>query len=361
MCRYLGSTPWDNRLVAARIPNGGAPSGSAGDPDGDSTVYFSNTGDPETWDNDGAGGTPHLHLGPGDGDTINAVVTWRDYVLVFKQYRFWVFYGTSALADGTPQFDYRPVDTGQGCFPGGAVACPDGVYFINREGVWRTSGGHPEKISSELDPWWRDESLFYWNDIDPDLTVLHNSRISYASGKLFVHARGSSGYVTFVYEMAEKKWSVWGRHLSVIGNTCELEMSGEQRTMVGVFGQNEVFYLDRDAVEDDTSATQTTRDIESAYRTGFYDLDVQQEKRLYGFDVWGTGDVTVKASADFGALDAGTAVTLGTSPAVARKRVPSKTKDGTVFSHQFGASSGRWQVHRCALEVDGARVEGTVS
>jgi hypothetical protein len=39
-----------------------------------------------------------------------------------------------------------------GCEPGCATVAADGVYFMNREGCWRTVGGIPEKISQAIDP-----------------------------------------------------------------------------------------------------------------------------------------------------------------------------------------------------------------
>lgn len=345
---YVANAPWDNRLVAGAVTVG--PGGSG--PASTSTVWFSNQGDPETWDQDGAGGTPHVHLGPGDGEDITGMATWRGYVFVFKPSRFWVFYGTTEI-DNVPSFDKRAVDAGVGCYPGAVVAARDGVYFVNRDGAWRTTGGTPERVSRPLDPWFRDEPLPFWSGIDPDLTQLNQSKISYARDRLYVHARGDGGFVTFVYDVPQGKWSWWGGNLTMLSSAAEVDGTV-------FFGRLDVedFYLyklEPGATEDETDSPT----IPSRYRTGFYDLDTGEEKRLQGFDIWGTGDVRVRASSDFGSLDAGTAASLGAS--ISRKRIPSKTKDGTVFSHQFGADSGRWRIHRCLLEMDGSRVAGTQS
>ncbi len=82
-CSFLGVTPADNRLVAAC------------DTTNRSRVKFSDAGDPETF-----GANNYVDLDPGDGEQIMAICNWREQLFVFKQTKFFRFYGTSTDEGG---------------------------------------------------------------------------------------------------------------------------------------------------------------------------------------------------------------------------------------------------------------------
>lgn len=125
----LGVTPWDNRLIHA-----------VGD-----RVNFSDPDDPTTF-------TEFQELSPGDGEHITNVVTWRDFVFVFKQSKFFVFTSVTKNLDGSPIFNFRTVDVGHGAADfHGAVATSDGVYFVDSSGLWLTAGENPTKVSGRID------------------------------------------------------------------------------------------------------------------------------------------------------------------------------------------------------------------
>jgi hypothetical protein len=108
--------------------------------------YFSNAGQPEVWETDGASGRGRnfVDLTPGDGEQIMAAVTWRELVFIFKETKFFVMWGESTAADGTPVFNFREVVNNVG-LAGSRLVCVgrDGVYFLNRRGVYHTNGGDP--------------------------------------------------------------------------------------------------------------------------------------------------------------------------------------------------------------------------
>lgn len=149
--RYLGLSVTDNRLVNARFP--GTTAGN-----NPSTVRFSAEGDPLTF-----GTTQYVDLTPGDGEEITGVASWRDQIIVFKETKFFVFYGNTADDDGDPVFNYRPVDAGVGLVASRAkVVAEQGVYFLDRSGVYFTTGSQPALVSENVEPIFHGSpSIFY--------------------------------------------------------------------------------------------------------------------------------------------------------------------------------------------------------
>jgi hypothetical protein len=109
-------------------------------------VYFSNPGQPECGRRTAQAGRGRnfLDLTPGDGEQILAAVTWRELVFIFKETKFFVLWGESTAADGTrsstsARSSTAPASRRKRCRVG-----RDGVYFLNRRGVYHTNGGDPE-------------------------------------------------------------------------------------------------------------------------------------------------------------------------------------------------------------------------
>jgi hypothetical protein len=95
----------------------------------------------------------YVDVTPGDGEYVVNLTSYRDLVFAFKQTKFFVFYGNETSSTGTLVPNYRAVDAGVGCAcPRGAVAAPEGVYFLDRTGVYLTTGSTPRKVSGPLDP-----------------------------------------------------------------------------------------------------------------------------------------------------------------------------------------------------------------
>jgi hypothetical protein len=204
---FLAVTPWDNRLVSA----GGAETYSTVH-----RVRFSTEGDPFIWGNPaGSADDYYVDLHPGDGEEIREVLTWGDYMFVFKQTKFFVFYGVDVGAAGTPVFNYRTVN-GQGIpldwdgqAPAACVA-QDGVYFVNKEGVWRTTGGPPEKISTAVDPLFNiaspDDPNPYYGDV-PGANGTHPySAITHWRDRLLIYGYEDQ---VLVHHLKEGWWSRW--------------------------------------------------------------------------------------------------------------------------------------------------------
>jgi hypothetical protein len=130
---------WQERLILANIET--APAGAV---TGDSVVFFSGAGTPETFS-----ATDFIRPGLNDGEPITALVAWHELLFIFKQTRMFIVYGTSVASDGSAVFNSGPStcppgSTGHvaaGEFP--VVAGPDAVYMALADGIYVSTGGPP--------------------------------------------------------------------------------------------------------------------------------------------------------------------------------------------------------------------------
>jgi hypothetical protein len=127
------------------------PGGTATNP---SRVHFSNPGQPDVGDRRRklGRGRNFIDLTPGDGEQIQAAVTWRELVFIFKETKFFVMWGESTAADGTPVFNVREVVNSRWPWRTAkrSAVGRDGVYFLNRRGVYHTNGGDPVLLSDRI-------------------------------------------------------------------------------------------------------------------------------------------------------------------------------------------------------------------
>lgn len=334
---YLAVQAADNRLVAAR---GGTNS---------SRVQFSDPGDAETW-----GVNNYVDLTPNDAaGQITGCVSWRDNVFVFKGDKFFVFYGNSTDADGNPIFNYRTIDTGigspVGCDP---VATPQGVYFWNPGGVYRTAGGPPEKVSGPLDPAFWGSALPFTSITSLTQSGLVRPNSCFLNDRVYFLALvAGSLQVVLCYDIRVDAWTAWRFGADAVG------LGANGATLF--YGSGTYHYkLDASVTTDDGTA------ITSRYRSGFYAPlgDPSQECTVRESIIDGIGTPSFSVSRDFGAVPttaggAKTAVTLGTSPAIAqgRHRVSQR---GRRFSYQIEATSGAWRVESITQLLTGFRQKG---
>jgi hypothetical protein len=322
---YLAVTGTDNRLAIA-----GA--GSL------AQISFSGAGAPETF-----GANDFVYLTPGDGEPVTGLASWREMLFAFKQTKFYVFGATSTDSDGQPIFNYRPVTAGQGCSPGAVTVGDDGVYFANRSGVYVTTGDVPRYLSRQLEPWVRAGALGSL----PSLS-LTSATLAYLDRKLYVNDQ--TNRTTLVYDTVLESWTVWQ-----LGASFVTSVPASSATYTSVyFGENaskKVWKVDRTATADNGSA------ISWRYGSGAVDLSgksqaaVTLESRL-----WGSGTVTLKVANDHGSFDTGSALTLGTSPAIA-DAWQQIDREGVFWQHQL-SGSGQAVVNRLAHMVSFVKPAG---
>lgn len=319
----------DNRLVGAFVTSNS------------SRVGFSNAGVPETW-----GANNYVDLTPGDGERITAIKSWREMVFVFKETKYFVFGNTSTDGTGNPVFNYRPVDVGVGALGRQcAVSTPNGVYFLSRRGIYRTTGGDPQLVSAAIDPIFRGGAQSFYQGGVLNHAVVGLSQMAWHDERLYVAFPSGTSTANdrlLVYSPADNYWMIWD--VAVNSLMSFLSISGPS-TLVFAYaaGANHIGRLSNAYTTDGGTA------IASRYRTGFYDLGSEEEKRIRNVTMWGTGSPSYSFSRNFGALGATQAVTLGTDPAIVRGDLNAGLV-GTVFSHQLEGTSP-WRVHRLSQDL----------
>lgn len=359
----LAVTPWDNRLVAADTGAVGGPAGAASS---ESHVWFSNPGAPETW-----GANNFIELNPGDGQFIRATVAWRELLFVFKESRFYVFTGTSTDSAGNPIFNYRTIDTGVGIGRsangmGSAIAGPDALYFSNRNGIWRTTGGPPVLISDPVaslmpDPQ-RSLSPFYTG---PSFPATSDSwTLAIFRNRLYAAPPGGNGMA--VYDFTTQTWTIWDVSVKAL-LAYNIAPQSLQDSRIGLY-----FALAAGGIGNINPASPVATDngavITSRYQSGFNKFSYKSHFRYIGYgeektvrqtQLYGQGTPTLTWFRDFQTTavpGSGNAVPLGTAPATGRGLDRAAAR-GEALSFKFSATTA-WQVDSLEAMIRGERPVG---
>jgi hypothetical protein len=351
----LAVFPASNRLVAARFnTTDGGPTGAAST-SSPSHIYFSNALDATTWDAD-----DFDQLTPGDGEKIQAVISWREFTFAFKETKFFVYHGEDQAADGTPIFRNTPIDTGVGLASPRAVCADErGVYFLDRKGVYRTTGGEPELLSDIIDPIFRGGTSDFYLGGELSQANITNCAMTAHDNRIYLSfGTGSTNNRTLVYDTERGWWSLYDIAATAL-ISYKLESSPELFFGYAT-GSNDVGRHNSTETNDDGVA------ITSRWRSGWFDFDIPEVKKIRESKVWGTGKVFLGVSRDFlqgtGTLsaldfaDTSTDIWGGTTwgggewatPAGLISRLRRKGPSGGVFSTYFTNDilDQSWSVHR---------------
>lgn len=280
--RFLAVQATDNRLACAR---------TSANPD---RVLFSDPGVPTTF-----GANNYVDLHPGSGEAITGLVAWREYVFAFKESEFFVFYGNGTGATGAPVFNFRAV-SGAGCV-GAVCVAPEGVYFLDRRGVYRTTGGAPELVSGALDPLFLGGSSLYYQGGEADPSLLASARLHWSQGRLYLaFATSSTNNRVAVLNPAAGWWTLFDMPVAAMASfrpSSREELlfayaSGSKR--VGRYFEDSGFAAD-DTLTDDTGGNAIT----SRWRQGWVDYGSQDQKQLRQSKLWGEGTAQFGFAVDF--------------------------------------------------------------
>lgn len=286
--KFVAITPWDNRLAVAW--DGGSVAGQ-----NRSSVRFSNPGDPTTF-----GANNYVDLHPGDGEEIKGMVAWREFLFVFKESKFFIFYGTGSDSSGNPVFNYRTVAGGVGMSSNALCAGREGVYFMGRHGVYVTTGGEAEEVSSPLEPFWTGGLQDFFQSSGINQAQLAKAKMTWHEELVYLSVpTGTQTYNdrVLVFDPQGKWWTLFDIPAAAmvpfrISDQTELVFAYSTGTKD--LGRHSSAYSD-----DDGTA------ITSRWWSGWYDLGAPNEKTIRELKHWGEGQLFVTLAADF----SGTGVT----------------------------------------------------
>lgn len=191
---FGGVRQWDGTAAAAGIA--GSPAGARGvafhknrifaassSAAGQAArLFYSNLEDGLTW-----GVTSYIEVGKDDGEALEALASYGDYLLIGKENSLWLLSGA-----GPSSFQLHQLEDG-GCAPGRTlVATPKGVVVVGREQVWLFAGGPPQLISGAI-------AASY------GMTGTWMSA-AYLDGRCYITDQGQNKLWT--YDLARQAWSI---------------------------------------------------------------------------------------------------------------------------------------------------------
>jgi len=307
--------PTNNRLVATGFATTtGAPHGATSSP---SHVYFSQPGDPEKWDNN-----EFEQLTPGDGEKIMSAIAWQDFVFVFKESRFFRFNGESFNPDGVASFDYIPIEANAGLVSRRALtAGRDGVYFLDRKGLYRTTGGVPTLLSSLLDPLFYGTPPPYWLRGAINQSQITQASLAWHEEQIYLSVPlkdSTTADAIFVFDPRYGWWSFYRIGASCVapwraGSSAELFFGyATGGNHIGRYGQSFVTdgatsELWGDGSGDDVWGAGTDiddvwaagADINGYWRGAWDSYGSPNKKTWKEARLWGSGKVSMGVATDF--------------------------------------------------------------
>lgn len=375
-----------NRLLVGRfLTSDGGPDGSANSSN-PSRVWYSEAGDPSSWPEDN-----WVDFAPGDGEAIQAMVTWNQFIFVFKESKFFVIYGTYD-DNGVAALQWRTVEAGVGAVgPGAVCASVDGVYFVDQKGVYRTTGDTPELISQQISPifdrnktpsiYWTGGTLAHPNAEDIRICA-HNRRvyIAFPDGNNVDEVDGVVNNRVLVYDPMYGWWTIWSFRnpagtLEVGAGFMVSWSAGSIPKLYFGFstGAKDIGVIQRAAVSDAGAA------IAARWRSGWFNFDSSTLKTIRESKLWASGSCDVGIATDFessagtrdsfvfpGGVDdvwGGTiwggghwSNRLGLFPQLRRRAI-----QGTVFSTtiQNNSETGGFSIHRLSHHLREFRIPST--
>jgi hypothetical protein len=278
--------PAYNRLVFGGFS--GKTSGPGGAESSPSHVWFSEEGNPEAFES-----TAYIQFTPGDGEKVLAVVTWREFVFVFKETKFFVITDQARDTENKPEFVFQTIETGVGLASPRAVCIhQSGVYFMGRGGVYRTTGSEPEQVSNAVEPIWSGDISLFYKGGTLAFSAINNCAMETWDEKIYLtFPTNEAANRQLVYSPEYKWWS-----LSDLPASCFATFRVENETEL-VFG-----YSSGEKMIGRHKTSYTNDDgkaIVERWRSGWFDLGSADVKKVRAAKVWGTGRVTMEIDKDF--------------------------------------------------------------
>ena len=225
-----------------------------------------------------------------------AAVTWRELVFIFKETKFFVLWGEGVGTDNNPTFQVREVVNSVGLRSKlGVTVGRDGVYFFNRRGVYRTTGGDPVLLSDIISPLWTG---------DPELVLpgrADQPRPARAGPAALVHGAAVRRGPDRV--RARSTTGCSSTTPSTTGGPSTTSPPPRSRRSAGLTGSSCITATatarERVAHRSYGSTTDRGQRIVSRWRSGWSDYDIEPGEDDPGEQGLGTGACAISFSIDF--------------------------------------------------------------
>ncbi len=238
-----GAKSWDGAVATAWLTTGGPldvgnwPAGTkfanvfnskiytAGSDSAPDTLYYCSipSGGAISW----TSGNGSLQINPNDGDSgITGIISTGTVELVFKRNSIYRWDGSSTFANkvigiGAPSIE--------------AIALHDSgfVYFLglgkNSIGAFRTTGGYPQKLSKNIDRWFRAIDPVFYSNI---AVFVDDDHCYYSVGSVTIDGKTYSN-AWFVYTISMQIWHVENRATSFTLFATYINSVGDLTTVGG--------------------------------------------------------------------------------------------------------------------------------
>lgn len=360
-------TTWKDRLVSAEHSASTGFSVTASS----STIRFSDPGDPTTWTQNN-----YVHLSPGDGEPIMGIISWRELLFVFKQTKFFVFNSISTDSTGQPVFNYRPVDSQVGLAASRALCSSrDGVYFLDRKGVYRTQGQDPQLLSEPIEPIFFGGASPFFQGGTLLTSQITNCAMNWTNERVYLAytSTGTTNNYMAVYDTRDDWWSLFDIPASAMAT---FRPSNDDELVFGAGSKK----IGRYSLVVGTYTADIAAAITSRWQSGWYDYSNPNVKTIRETRITAEGKFSIGTANDYQtssqqttALDftvtqplVGTAVVgtdvVGPIPSYKAKEVRIAIR-GMVFSTRIANStlSQGFTLHRLDQHLRESREESVIS
>jgi len=210
-------------------------------------------------------------------------IAWRELVFVFKESKFFVFYGNSVDGAGEPIFNYRPVEGGVGLAARfGIAATPNGVFFVGRDGLYVTTGSSAQRVSDPVEPLWTGNASDYF--AGGTISNLSQTSMTSLDSVLYMaYTTGGPSQRVLVHDSEAGWFTIYNfpaRYIHALDGS--------------VWFGNAALYEHSDSYLDDDGTAITAR-----WRSGWLDFGSPDVKALRGSKMWGRGEVATSVATDF--------------------------------------------------------------
>lgn len=239
-----------------------------GDVNRPESVYFSKRGNADAWPPQN-----HIEVGP-PGNPIQTGVVYNTRSFAFSTERMYELLAN--ITGGTTLISFQ-TPSGRGAISPWGVTVAESIYFVSKDGVYRTQGGAETSIVRDsIQPLFptQEGPGRDLNGLEAvNMTLVNDIRLEYHNGELWFTYKGATtgDRQTLIYDITRQRWRAATYTPEAV--TFFSEESTTSSLLVG--GDDGILYSTGGARDDTTN-------IVSSLRTGSHDQGIPLNQKEYG-------------------------------------------------------------------------------